>query len=246
MVGPGKAGCAFRRQGHAFRPRGMEDPAGAEHGGQRADQAGQAAGVQRRLIDVLDIIDMDGAGSNPRPFFFSPQSPRDYKKNKKIGYVVDKGLIIRDNMGKAIRMVGAMTDISDRKLHEAESLELNESLKRYTEKLEKTNEQLEQFAFIASHDLQEPLRMVTNFLEQLQRKYENQLDDKAKKYIYFATDGAKRMRQIILDLLEYSRVGKIDENLEYVDLNEILKTNSGLILEITLDNNKIIYKKMVY
>lgn len=191
--------------------------------------------------DDLPLIkkSLDEAIQNPSVFRWEMEY-RILKQHKQIGYVVDKGLIIRDNTGKAIRMVGAMTDISERKMHEAESLELNKSLKKYTEKLEKTNEQLEQFAFIASHDLQEPLRMVTNFLEQLQRKYENQLDDKAKQYIYFATNGAKRMRQIILDLLEYSRVGKIDENLEEVDLNEILLDYKLLRSKIISEKNAII------
>ena len=191
--------------------------------------------------DDLPLIQqsLDEAIHDPSVFRWEMEY-RILNKHKKIGYVVDKGLIIRDAKGKAIRMVGAMTDISERKLHEAESLELNESLKRHTEKLEKTNEQLEQFAFIASHDLQEPLRMVTNFLEQLQRKYENQLDDKAKQYIFYATDGAKRMRQIILDLLEYSRVGKIDENLELVALNEILSDYKLLRSKIISEKHAVI------
>ncbi len=86
-----------------------------------------------------------------------------------------------------------------------------------------SNQELEQFAYIASHDLQEPLRMVTSFLGQLKKKYEDQLDDKAQQYIYFATDGAVRMRQIILDLLEYSRVGRLNYQMENIDLNVLLE-----------------------
>jgi light-regulated signal transduction histidine kinase (bacteriophytochrome) len=101
--------------------------------------------------------------------------------------------------------------------------ELNEALKKNIKDLEITNDQLEQFAFIASHDLQEPLRMITSFLNQLHRKYSGQLDEKADQYIHFATDGAKRMKQIILDLLEYSRAGRQDENLEIIDLNKLIE-----------------------
>lgn len=137
-------------------------------------------------------------------------------------YVIDRGLILRDTQGKATRMVGAMTDITEQKNHEIELLKLNQSIKKYALELEVTNEELEQFAFIASHDLQEPLRMITSFLEQLRRKYNDQLDDKAQQYIHFATDGAKRLKQIILDLLDYSRAGKLTDNLETVDLNEVL------------------------
>lgn len=85
-----------------------------------------------------------------------------------------------------------------------------------------SNEELEQFAYVASHDLQEPLRMVSSFLTQLDKKYSDQLDEKANQYIHFAVDGAQRMRQIILDLLDYSRLNQ-DKNIrEKVDLNKAI------------------------
>jgi PAS domain S-box-containing protein len=93
---------------------------------------------------------------------------------------------------------------------------------KYTYELERSNEELEQFAFVASHDLQEPLRMITSFMDLLHRKYGDQLDEKAHQYIHFATDGAKRMRQIILDLLDYSRASKSADEKEDVDVNEVL------------------------
>ena len=89
-------------------------------------------------------------------------------------------------------------------------------------KLKSVNQELEQFAYVASHDLQEPLRMITSFLSQLEKKYSTVIDDKGKEYIYFAVDGAKRMRQIILDLLEFSRIGKTDSILREVDINTII------------------------
>lgn len=143
--------------------------------------------------------------------------------NGEIKTVVNKGMIIRDETGNAVRMVGAITDITDRKRYEFELKELNEKLINHAAELEQSNEQLEQFAYIASHDLQEPLRMISSFLNQLQRRYNDQLDEKAQQYIYFATDGAKRMKQIILDLLDYSRAGKLNDDLEHVDLNEVLE-----------------------
>jgi light-regulated signal transduction histidine kinase (bacteriophytochrome) len=95
-------------------------------------------------------------------------------------------------------------------------------LEQYTYELECSNEELKQFAFVASHDLQEPLRMITSFMDLLERKYGQQLDEKARQYIYFATDGAKRMKQIILDLLDYSRASKSTDEKEDVDVNELL------------------------
>jgi signal transduction histidine kinase len=139
-----------------------------------------------------------------------------------IHYVNDRGLIMRNSEGTAVRMIGAMSDISDIKRMTIELSELNQSLQQYTLELERSNEELEQFAFVASHDLQEPLRMISSFMDLLQRKYGDQLDDKGLQYIHFATDGARRMKQIILDLLEYSKAGSPLEEEEEVDVNEML------------------------
>ena len=147
---------------------------------------------------------------------------RIFNESEKIVYVIDRGIIIRDNKGKATRMIGAMTNITEQKNHEAQLVALNESLQSYAKELERSNEELEQFAFITSHDLQEPLRMISSFMDQLKRKYEDKLDDKALQYIDFATNGSKRMKQIILDLLDYSRAGRPTDLIEMVDVNEII------------------------
>ena len=114
-------------------------------------------------------------------------------------------------------------DITHRKETEERMRKLNTALKKQTEELAASNAELEQFAFVASHDLQEPLRMVTSFLTQLEKKYGDELDEKAKKYIWFATDGAKRMRQIILDLLNYSRIGRTETEPKTIALNEMME-----------------------
>jgi len=113
-------------------------------------------------------------------------------------------------------------DITENKFAQIQLNELNENLQQQTKALTISNTELEQFAYVASHDLQEPLRMVTSFLTQLEKKYGNVLDDKGKSYINFAVDGAKRMRQIILDLLEFSRIGRIKDTPEAIDLNELV------------------------
>lgn len=173
---------------------------------------------------------------------------RVFNESGKIVYVVDRGIILRDNDGKPTRMIGAMTNITEQKKHEAQLVALNESLQSYAKELERSNEELEQFAFITSHDLQEPLRMISSFMDQLKRKYEDKLDDKALQYIEFATNGSKRMKQIILDLLEYSRAGRPTDLIEKVDINEIIsdfKLLRGKIISeksatITHDNIPVI------
>jgi PAS domain S-box-containing protein len=113
-------------------------------------------------------------------------------------------------------------DITERKTSERLTKEMNASLQQQAKELALSNSELEQFAYVASHDLQEPLRMVTSFLTQLEKKYGDIVDDKGKQYIHFAVDGAKRMRQIILDLLEFSRVGRMEDTPEKVDLNYLV------------------------
>jgi PAS domain S-box-containing protein len=147
--------------------------------------------------------------------FYMDDEYRIKKADGSYAYVYERAYILRDETGKALRVIGSTEDVSKMKENELQ-------LKKRAEELAISNMELEQFAFVASHDLQEPLRMITSFLTQLDRKYQSVLDDKAKQYIYFAVDGAKRMRQIILDLLEYSRVGRSESVQEEIDMNELL------------------------
>jgi signal transduction histidine kinase len=127
----------------------------------------------------------------------------------------------------------------------AERLRAEEAIQRYAKELERSNKELQQFAYVASHDLQEPLRMVASFLQLLERRYAEKLDQNAKDYIYYAVDGAKRMQTLILDLLEYSRVGTRGKSFAKIDLNEVVQqVQSNLKVAIHENKAKIIYKSL--
>jgi len=113
--------------------------------------------------------------------------------------------------------VAVFDNITERKRAE-------EALRQAAEELKRSNQDLEHFAYVASHDLQEPLRMVSGFLRLLEERYKPQLDEKAQEYIGYSVEGATRMSQLISDLLAYSRVGHKDAKHEPVDANRPLAT----------------------
>jgi light-regulated signal transduction histidine kinase (bacteriophytochrome) len=109
-------------------------------------------------------------------------------------------------------VISTIRDITARK-------QVEERLRAAVAELARSNAELEQFAYVASHDLQEPLRKVASFCQMLESRYASQLDDRARQYIAFAVDGAKRMQLLINELLTFSRVGQPGTVLAQVDLN---------------------------
>jgi signal transduction histidine kinase len=108
-----------------------------------------------------------------------------------------------------------------------ERADSQDQLRRRAEDLARSNADLEQFAYVASHDLQEPLRMVSSYMQLLSERYENQLDETGQRYIHYAVDGASRMQSLVRDLLSFSRVGSRGAELTPTDLNRVLEQTLG-------------------
>jgi light-regulated signal transduction histidine kinase (bacteriophytochrome) len=116
----------------------------------------------------------------------------------------------------------------------------NEEKQKRARELENANKDLEQFAYVASHDLQEPLRMISSFTQLLERKYRDKLDQDANEYIHFVVDGAARMQKLLLNLLDFSRISNQSKPFEQVDTKTIVgQVISTLNQSITAKNVSI-------
>jgi len=135
-------------------------------------------------------------------------------------YAIVLSLMIALYLRKLVEEPIKLSRLVEKKTSDLENL--NIELETRARELTTVNKELEYFAYIISHDLQEPLRMITSFLTQLEKKYNDVLDEKGKKYIFFAVDGAKRMKNIILDILEFTRAGKFTDKKENVNINDIV------------------------
>ena len=145
---------------------------------------------------------------------------------------------IKNMDGITTHYLGVQEDITEKK--KAQS-----ALQNYAKELERSNEELQQFAYVASHDLQEPLRMITSYLTLLENRYKDKLDDDADEFIEFAVDGAKRMKQLIKDLLQFSRVGTHGKSFQKTNCEAVLKkTLSNLEVAIIENQAEIIYDSL--
>ena len=139
---------------------------------------------------------------------------------------------------KENRIEGAAIDITTRK--KAEQL-----LQEKIEELARINAELEQFTYVASHDLKEPLRMISSFAQLLEKRYKDKLDEDANDFISFITEGVVRMQDLIKNLLDYSKIGKNHKEFERVDLNDVLKDGIDNLRQIINETNaEIIYDSL--
>lgn len=142
---------------------------------------------------------------------------------------------MRSPDGSIAGIRGTMIDISERRQRER-------LLEKTSEELRRSNAELQQFAYVASHDLQEPLRMVASYLQLIERRYTSLLDDSGREFIFYAVDGASRMKTLINDLLMLSRV--------QTQQREFLLVSSAEALQMALQNLKVVFEenhvKIVY
>ncbi len=154
-----------------------------------------------------------------------------------------------DDNGNPISFLEINNDISERKIAEMElkiyQENLEEKVIERTKALELSNKELQQFAYVASHDLREPLRMITSFLQLLERQYKDKLDENANEFIEFAVNGAKGLDSMINDLLDYSRVANREREFNNVNFNKVLEqTKLNLKSSINDTNASITYNPL--
>lgn len=145
--------------------------------------------------------------------------------------------LIKEN-GEVESIGGIWTDITGQK-------QLAVSLESKNIDLERSNKELEQFAYVASHDLQEPLRMVSSYMQLLESRYGEKLDDDAKEFIAYAVDGAARMQRLIQDLLAFSRIGTRGKDPEPVEAEKaVADALQNLKVRIEENKAKVTYAKL--
>ena len=164
-------------------------------------------------------------GRNPEPFEY-----RIIRPDGTVRHIYREVAVEFDADRKPLYMIGTIRDITEKKAAEDALRRKTHEVEERNDELQRSNAELEQFAYVASHDLQEPLRMVASYCQLLQRRYKDKLDGDANEFIAFAVEGANRMQRLINDLLAYSRVGRKG--------GDPVPLEFGEIVQAALDNLK--------
>lgn len=134
---------------------------------------------------------------------------------------------------EGVTTVGIMENIDRKKKSE-------QTIEQKNKELTQINQELEHFAYVASHDLQEPLRTITSFIQILEKRYRGKIDEDGQQFMGFVVEGAKRMQTLIHDLLEYSRINRFNTSYEEIDLNDIFTTVNRVLKEKIDSNDAIV------
>jgi PAS domain S-box-containing protein len=145
---------------------------------------------------------------------------------------------VRNSHGDIVASVALSVDVTDVVQTQIERDKLHSDLEIYSRKLQNSNAELKQFAYVASHDLKEPLRMIVSYLALLERKYGDRLEPEAHEYIRYASDGGERLNALIDDLLEYSRLDWQSKPLITVDMNRAV-AKSFIILKVQVEDSDV-------
>ncbi len=156
---------------------------------------------------------------------------RAVRPSGEVRHLQAQGEVTRDPSGRPVRMIGLVRDITER-WQAAEAIrKSSQALAENAAELSRSNAELEQFAYVASHDLQEPLRMISSYLQLIETRYKGKLDSDADDFIRYGVEGAKRMQSLINDLLSFSRVGTRGKPFEPIE--------SGQALDAALQNLEV-------
>lgn len=142
--------------------------------------------------------------------------------NDRIWLLVNANPFIGED-GEVKEVVCSFSDITGRKIAEEKLSWLYKDLEARAFELATSNTDLEKFVYVATHDLQEPLRQITSFVQLLEKKFEKSLDEKSREYFKYVVDGSARMKKLILDLLEYAKFSSNREYFTATDMNEVVK-----------------------
>lgn len=155
------------------------------------------------------------------------------KPSGKIAWIWTRAFLIKDESGDVYRVTGVAADITGQKKAEKE-------IKMLLDELKRSNQELQRFAHAASHDMLEPLRTITSFTQILEKRYKGQLDSDADEFIDYIVDASFRMRQMLVDLLEYSKVGAKEIKFRPVDMESILKNTVANLNDLIKRNSAAI------
>lgn len=147
---------------------------------------------------------------------------------------------ILTDSGEVSEIVCSFSDITQRKAIEDKLTSLYQSLESRAFDLACSNADLERFVYVATHDLQEPLRLITSFLQLLKKKYDSQLDEQASEYINYAVDGSRRIKKLILDLLEYSKFSIDRDGFKLLDPGKVIEDVKHSLCSLLKQHHAII------